>query len=71
MGVPAKELFERVRCTVLGLRLSIYSLPKKLTEKINQRDRFLRLPLSTLPFSENTFGTSRTKISDFVVHPIC
>jgi hypothetical protein len=27
--IPAREQFERVRCTVLGLRLSIYSLPKK------------------------------------------
>ena len=27
--IPAREQFERVRCTLLGLRLSIYSLPKK------------------------------------------
>jgi hypothetical protein len=31
--VPAKELFERVRCTVCGLRLIIYSLPKKRRQK--------------------------------------
>jgi hypothetical protein len=27
--VPARELFERVRCTVFGLRLPFYSLPIK------------------------------------------
>jgi hypothetical protein len=26
--IPAREQFERVRCTLFGLRLSIYSLPK-------------------------------------------
>jgi hypothetical protein len=31
---PARELFERVRCTVLGLRLSIYSLPKNTPRKL-------------------------------------
>ena len=38
MGVPARELFERVRCTVFGLRLGFYhSADGSLTIRIEAR----------------------------------
>jgi hypothetical protein len=38
--VPAKEQFERVRCTVFGLRLGFYSFSKE----IRLRQNFFEIP---------------------------
>jgi hypothetical protein len=35
--VPAKELFERVRCTVLDIVFPFYSFSKKIRMFLNQR----------------------------------